>query len=109
MRSGPLPDPATLVEYEAAVPGSAQIIVNKFDMQSDHRRDMEALVITGNNRRADRGQWMAFSLAALSIVCGSVLAWYGKETAGLGAIITAASSLVLVFVAGKLRQGKDPG
>lgn len=62
--SGPLPPPDTLVDYESVLPGSADRIFRRFELQSDHRMLMEAQVIDGN----------VFSQKTGSIVSG-ILGW----------------------------------
>lgn len=106
-RSGPLPSAKELAEYEQVVPGSGQLIVQKFAQQSDHRRELEAVVVKGNDRRANRGQWMAWSLSAMALLGGTYLIATGKPTAGLVAIIGAISGLVIVFVTGKVAQAAE--
>lgn len=106
-RSGPLPDPKELAEYEAVVPGSANLIVQKFSLQTDHRRDLESIVVTGNNGRANRGQWMAFVLALAAITGGVYLVAHDKPTAGLTAIIASITGLVVVFITGKVFQERE--
>jgi len=106
-RSGPLPDPKELAEYEAVVPGSANLIVQKFALQTDHRRELEGVVVKGNNMRANRAQWMSFVLGLAAIVGGVYLIATGKSTAGLTAIITSVTGLVAVFITGKVFQERE--
>lgn len=106
-RSGPLPSAKELAEYDAVAPGTAQIIVSKFAQQTDHRVDLESTVVKGNDRRSDRGQWMAYSIAMTAVVGGIVLIALGKPTGGFVAIITAITGLVAVFITGKVFQWKE--
>lgn len=106
-RSGPLPSPKDLAEYNQIVPGLANTLVGKFTQQTDHRIEIESIVVKGNDKRSTRGQWMAYSLAMAAIVGGIYLIANDKPTAGLVAIISAISGLVVVFVTGKVFQERE--
>jgi uncharacterized membrane protein len=87
--SGPIPDPTTLERYEHIAPGSANIIVSQFVEQSAHRIHLEKTVIEGDNKRAFRGQWMAFciGLAGLTVGCIGLFTGHAYE----GSIIATAT------------------
>ena len=106
-RSGPLPDAEELAKYDAVHAGAAALILQKFADQTDHRRELERVVVTGNDRRSNRGQWMAFILGMTTILGGIFLAYSGKETAGLVAVVGALGSLLLVFISGRSKQRKE--
>jgi len=75
--------------------------------QGRHRQQLELIVINGDNRRANTGQWIAASLGFLAIAGGLALIAFGKDTTGLVAIIGALGSLAGVFVTGSLiRRGE---
>ena len=89
------------------VPGSAKTIVDKFADQSDHRREIERIVVVGNDKRANRGQWMAFVIAMTAIVGGIYLSANDKSTAGLVLVISGIVGLVAVFITGKVFQERE--
>lgn len=86
--SGPLPPPEALEHFNRVVPGCAEKIVDAFVQQSAHRRSLESMVVSGSEARANRGQWLIYSLLLLVVVGGIVVA---LRSTGLGgaAIITA--------------------
>jgi uncharacterized membrane protein len=105
--SGPLPHPSILRSYEAIIPGSAARILSSSEIQAKHRQDLESTVIKANARDQGRGQIFAFILALVTIIGGIGLAYSGKETSGIVAILTALVALVSVFVYGKHQQAAE--
>jgi uncharacterized membrane protein len=101
-RVGPLPPPAELKEYEALMPGVTKILFDNYIKQSNHRMDLEKTVITGDNKRADKGQTISGILAALGIVVGGVLSFMGKDVAGLSLIIGSLGTLLTAFYGGAI-------
>src|SRR5437773_2627905 len=67
--SGPLPSPDILREYDLLVPGAAERFIARFEKQSEHRMHLERTVIEGDDRRANRAQWISGRLgfAALAV------------------------------------------
>lgn len=106
-RSGPLPSPKDLAEYNAIVPGLAETLVTTFTRQTNHRIEIESTVVRGNDKRATRAQIMAYTLALAAIAGGVYLAAQGKSTEGLATIITAVTGLVATFVTGKIFQERE--
>lgn len=66
-RSGPLPDPEELAAYNNVVVDGAERIFRQFELQSDHRRDMESRVIRSDIARSWVGIIGGFVLDALLI------------------------------------------
>lgn len=106
-RSGPLPDPKELAELDQVAPGTAKVVVDQFALQSDHRREIESIVVRGNDRRANRGQWMAFVIAMTAIGGGIYLSANDKPTEGLVLVISGIAGLVAVFITGKVFQERE--
>lgn len=97
--SGPLPAPRLLAEYDTVLPGLAERIVNRWEMQSDHRMALEKTVIDGDNVRANWGLVSA-TLISLSVLgVSAVLAMHDHETvaAVLAGIDVAALAGVFVY------------
>lgn len=97
--AGPLPPPDLLARYGELHPDAVAVILRNFDEQSRHRRNMEAAVVTGSERRADRGQPLAAGLLALGIVSGSLVALV-NGTAGVTIVGAAFTGGVLAYVVG---------
>lgn len=71
IRSGPLPAPQELAEYDLVVPGAADRIITRFEKQSDHRMNLETSVIKHDNVRAYLGMVGGFLLQA-GVIWGTV-------------------------------------
>lgn len=56
---GPIPPPAALAEYDRIHAGLADRIVAMAEKQMMHRQELERVVVTGESKRANRGQWFA--------------------------------------------------
>lgn len=87
-RSGPLPDPLTLAEYEKVLPGTADRIISTFERQVEHRHSLEGRVITSQQERqaADialerRGQCFAFVIGMTGLLGGGAVILFGGSTA----------------------------
>lgn len=96
--AGPIPPPQFLVQYEQMVPGIAKRFLEEPHLEAEHRRSIERRVVEERIKLSRRGQWMAFSLACITI-CGafsSIL--LGYKIAGLGALFISVASLIGVFI-----------
>jgi uncharacterized membrane protein len=71
MRVGPLPDAEELARYNAVVADGGERIMQAFERQSEHRRDLESIVIRGDNNRAYIGMACGTLLQA-SVIGGAI-------------------------------------
>jgi len=98
--SGPIPPPSMLKEYNEAAPGAADLILKMAELQQAHRIETER----EDTKRANRGQILAFLLAAGSFACGTITILHGHDTAGTifggGTIL----SLVYAFIRGNAKK-----
>lgn len=104
---GPLPHPGTLAEYDRICPGAASRILAMAESQSQHRQELERLVVLSNCRSQDRGPILGFLLATGAIALGGFLILHGKEVSGLVALIGALVAVVVPFLYGKRVQQKE--
>jgi uncharacterized membrane protein len=104
---GPLPHPGILAEYDRICPGAASRILAMAESQSQHRQELERLVVLSNCRSQDRGPILGFLLAAGAITLGGFLILHGKEVSGLVALIGALVAVVVPFLYGKRVQQKE--
>ena len=65
--SGPLPSPEAIEAFEKTYPGSAKIIFEVFQNQSNHRIDIEKLVLQKSLRNEFLGMVLAFILMTMII------------------------------------------
>lgn len=112
-RSGPIPDPDTLERYEQIHPGAAKLILDRFELEGNHRHAMENRAIEADiaDMQADRseaklGQWLAFivTIAAFAVVVVAIIynqPWVASFLGG-----TTLVALVTAFLIGRKRTGE---
>lgn len=100
---GPMPSPEFLAQYDKIVPGCARMIVDEFQSNSKHSRNMDLLGINGMIRRDARAQWMAYTLVLLGFVLIWELASTGKEKSAI-----AVATALLVGIATAFLTGHGP-
>ena len=66
--SGPVPPPAILKGYEELVPGAAERILAQAERQTDHRIQLERIVIESGVRRSWAGLWCGLCVSMTVIV-----------------------------------------
>lgn len=91
---GPLPPPDALAMYERAKPGLADRIVRMAEMEGEHRRGLQRRAM----RLSELGLAAAFVIAMTALGGGIFLVDTGSSLEGMGSILLAISSLVLVFL-----------
>jgi uncharacterized membrane protein len=99
---GPIPPPAQLAEYEQTLSGLADRLVAIAERESEHRRAVQLRAI----RLSEMGLATAFVITMTALLSGVYLVHEGRSTEGMGSIILAISSLVLVFLTRGRSQGK---
>ncbi|WP_168203842.1 DUF2335 domain-containing protein [Humibacter ginsenosidimutans] len=98
--SGQLPHWRHLNEYERIYPGAAKIIFESFEKQGDHRREMEARLLTGSERRASVGQFLGTGLLLVAILGGIYLVIDKQAVAGISIFTLALATGVVSYVFG---------
>ena len=104
---GPLPPPQVLDHYDKIVPGSAEKIISMWEQQVKHRQELEKKVITSDIRQSYFGAILGFVIAIATICAGTFLAYNGRPTEGLAAIISALVGLVGVYAWGSYQRRKE--
>ena len=105
--SGPLPHPQVLDQYDKIVPGSAEKIISLWEIQIQHRQELEKKAITSDIRQAYFGAILGFTIAMSAIGAGTFLAYIGRPTEGIAAIISALVGLVGVYGWGSYQRRKE--
>jgi len=98
----PLPPAEELERLEKLFPSITQKLVEAFIAQGTHRQNLETIVITGDNHRANLGQRYAFILGMTALVGGFALIGFGHDGLGIAAIITSLATLLTAFFGGSL-------
>lgn len=105
--SGPIPPPEILRGYNEIVSNGAERIMAMAEKQSNHRMQLEDLVIREELRQSRVGQIFGFILGIVGLGLATLLAILGHEViAGIFGT-TIILGLVTVFVLGKKAQNKD--
>lgn len=104
--SGPLPHPDTLAGYDQIVPGAADRIIQKFEQQTEHRIEMERIVINSGTKKESLGLIFGFVIAMTTIIGGIVTALLGKEFLGGGLSFAGLAILVGAFLFTRPKQSK---
>jgi len=91
---GPLPPPELLEGYNQVAPGSAQIIIDQFVAQGDHRRYLEKVVIEGDNKRANWGLVSGSTIALVGLLGAFYVISLGYSLEGLGSVVLALGPLI---------------
>ena len=105
--AGPLPHPEVLRAYDEICPGAAKMILDKFEDQSDHRRNLESRALTSNIVQTFLGTFCAFIVLMTLIISGALLIDRGRDIGGLGAIAAGVCGAIYVFVKGKSAKAAD--
>jgi len=104
--TGPLPHPELMKGYDEILPGAADRILQSFEHEGTHRREIEANESKARIEISKRGQILAL---IVSIFFGSgsfavVLA--GHDSAGAVIATGVIVGLAVVFVAGRSETGE---
>ncbi len=107
MFSGPLPPPEVLKAYDLVESGLAREIVDMAKRQSQHRMDMESVVIVGDSKRSWLGLVLGFVISCLFLGSSTYLIMEGHDIAGGTLATTALVSLVGTFIYGSNQRAKE--
>jgi hypothetical protein len=102
------PHPEHLERYAALYPDAPRLVFENFDKQSTHRREMEKVFLEGNETRANRGQWLAYSLVVLAFAAGTLAIIFGQAGAGATIITAAFAGGVILYIAGGVQRVQPP-
>ena len=110
--SGPMPDPQTLAQYEAILPGTANRIFTMAENQAAHRQMLEKTVVTSGVRDSLLGIVSGFVISAITIISGTIVILNGHDWPGAILGTSGIAGLAGVFVYGtragrKERESKE--
>ena len=105
--SGPLPHPQILDQYDKIVPGSAEKIITLWESQVRHRQELEKKAIGSDIKQSYYGATLGFIIAMCAIGAGTFLAYIGRPTEGITAIISALVGLIGVYGWGSYQRRKE--
>lgn len=105
---GPVPPPDMLREYDYLAPGAAAKIIDTAMGQTAHRQLQESRVITGSERRADRGQLIGALLLVVAMSFGLTIALVVNAVVGGSVISATVVGGALVYIIGGRPPKEDP-
>lgn len=100
---GPLPDPATMREYEGILPGAADRIVAMAERQASHRQTIETHAVTSEFANQRWGTTVGGAVAAAGLVAAGAAAVWGNPLVGLALGVGDIGAIVFAYVFG-IRQ-----
>lgn len=87
-------------QYEDSFPGTVEQIIKLTVQQGRHRQELERLKTQGEERRLNRGQFIAASVALLGIAIAGFVGLYGNLwVAGVIAIVGVGGPTAAVWLA----------
>lgn len=104
---GGMPLPEVLAQYQAIWPEAIEFFKSEMQLQSQHRRGVEAEVIPGQVVIAKRGQIIAATLAVAVLAIGVYLIEKGFTTAGITAFGLLGAGFVTRFLKDTFGKSKD--
>ena len=104
---GGMPLPEVLAQYQAIWPEAIDFFKSEMQLQSQHRRSVEAEVIPGQVVIAKRGQIIAASLAVAVLAIGVYLIERGFTTAGITVFGLLGAGFVTQFLRDTFIKRKD--
>jgi uncharacterized membrane protein len=106
-RKGPLPPPAELEKYEALYPGATKLLFDNFIGQTNHRMELENLVIQEDNKRANKAQRNSFVITIAILILAAMLFVMGKDGAAIAAVFTAIAPIIIAFITSSISRQKE--
>ena len=105
--SGPIPNPELLEKYNEIIPDGADRIMKMAETQSKHRQNLETVVITGGNSRANLGVVFAFVFAMTIALVGGTLIYFDKTIQGMIFAGVGLTGIVYLFIYGTRSQKEE--
>lgn len=107
VQAGPLPPPEVLMQYNQAVPDSAERIIVMAEAQSKHRQELESKVIESDINNSKLGLHYGLIIGLAAVIGGTICILYGHEVGGSIIGGTGLTGLVGVFVYGSRSRRKE--
>lgn len=103
--SGPMP-PEHLAQYDRIVPGAGRLIVDEFQMNSRHTREIETMNLRGSIRKDMRAQFIAGFLVLIGFGLVYGLADRNHDGVAISVAVTLLVSVLTAFLTGTVMRGK---
>jgi uncharacterized membrane protein len=102
-----LPPPAELEKYELLYPGATKLLFDNFIGQTNHRMELEKLVIQEDNKRANKAQRNSFLITISIFILAVILFIMGKDGLAIAAVFTAIAPMVIAFITSSISRKKE--
>ncbi len=104
---GPIPPASEMAKYEDIQPGMADRIMAMAEKQSEHRQNIEKIVITNDARKSLLGVVFAFIICMSCLIIAGLCFYWDKN--GLGVFISSfgLTSVVGTFIYGTRSNRKE--
>jgi uncharacterized membrane protein len=106
---GPMPLPEHLAQYDRVVPGAGRLIVDEFQMNSRHAREMETMNMRGSIRKDIRAQRIAGFLVLIGFGLIYGLAEHDHDGVAISVAVTLLVSVLTAFLTGTVMRGRGEG
>ena len=106
-RKGPLPPPAEMEKYEVIYPGATKLLFDNFIGQTNHRMELEKLVIQEDNKRATTAQRNSFIITLAILVLAGFLFFLGKDGIAIAAVITSLAPIIISFITSSILRKNE--
>ena len=83
---GPIPPASEMEVYEKLHKGSLEFFLTTLQKEMEDRRERQRIEHEAFDRRAKRGQWMAFALSVVAFSVAALCACVHESTIGVAAI-----------------------
>lgn len=104
---GPMPLPEHLAQYDRIVPGAARLIVDEFQTNSQHAREVETLSLRGSIRKDIRAQIIAGLLVLIGFGLIYGLAEHNHDGVAIAVAVTLLVSVLTAFLTGTVMRARD--
>ncbi|WP_423868964.1 DUF2335 domain-containing protein [Bradyrhizobium sp.] len=101
--------PEILAQYEREFPGLADRLVNWTEQQRSHRQSLERQRTDGSERRMDRSQLIAGTVAVWGITLSALVGIFGSPwAAGVIAVVAIGGPTAAIWLAKTMNGGGKP-
>ena len=105
---GPIPPPQMLAEYDSVHPGLANRIIEAWENQAQHRKNLESKATDGSENRMDRSQRNAFWISLAGILSATVVGiWDGWAAAAFIVVAAVGGPNAATILARLIRSPND--
>ncbi|WP_232470989.1 DUF2335 domain-containing protein [Caballeronia hypogeia] len=101
---GSMPLPEHLAQYDRIVPGAGRLIVEEFQMNSQHARQVELMSLRGSNRKDMRAQVIAGLLVLIGFGLVYELAEHDYDGVAIAVAVTLLVSVLTAYLSGTVMR-----